>query len=384
MLAKIKLAVPQRNAHTLAFQEYNEALPKEETDKWTQLVTAWEEDPSKPNPFMITRPCKFLRSLHSACTDYLQLSRSPLFASSSSRRMPKRFDWAATSSSMKSFRRAPCSQRGSTWRNNSEYMPSSHVLLAPAILMCLFRRKHAADIAGLHQHATDNARAKVLEKQNTLHRKLFAWFKVQQLFIPGVPARRAQLMMNPALQVPHKMPLLLPSHAMQFVQVDLKLLEQEWALRQAQAHDTLADIRGFLELRCHLYQVKDRWVRGQGANTRAMSSIAGVQYKIDMAAQRYRAAHGVLTSLSPRLRKDGEDWRRTLRELHNADLRHVSEEDDTTESTRTMSWIWKQAPSPEDVNAIGWERAQGHLQECKSVGSSAMISTNCCTCSSAS
>ncbi len=152
---------------------------------------------------------------------------------------------------------------------------------------------------------------------------------------------------------------------MQFVFVDLKLLEQEWALREAQAHDALADIRGFLELRCHLYQVKDRWARGQGANTRAMSSIAGVQYKVDMAAQRYRAAHNVLASLSPRLRKDGEDWRRMLRVLEDGDLRHVSEEDDTTESTRTMSWIWKQQPAAEDVVAIGWERAQGHLQECE-------------------
>ncbi|TFK80373.1 hypothetical protein K466DRAFT_569698 [Polyporus arcularius HHB13444] len=53
---EIKLAVPQRNAHVLAYHKYNDALPKEDTDMWTGLVTAWEGDPSKPNPFMITRP----------------------------------------------------------------------------------------------------------------------------------------------------------------------------------------------------------------------------------------------------------------------------------------------------------------------------------------
>ncbi len=264
---------------------------------------------------------------------------------------------------MKTFCRAPCSLQASTWKNNSESSLPPWIWYQQTYTPP--RREHAADLAGLHQHATDNARVKVLEKQNTLHRKLVAWFKVQQLFIPGVTARRAQLMTNTILQPPHKMPLLLPSQAMQFLQVDIKLLEQEWALREAQAYDALADIRGFLELRSHLYQFKDRFARGQGANTRAMGSISGVQYKIDMAAQRYRSAHTVLASLSPRLRKDDNDWRRTLRVLDTADLRHVSEEEDTTESTRTMSWIWKQQPAADDLVAIGWERAQGHLQECK-------------------
>ncbi|KAI0702783.1 hypothetical protein C8T65DRAFT_579081 [Cerioporus squamosus] len=327
MLNKIKLAVPQRNTHAVAFQQYNAALPQEDTAKWTELVTAWEGDPSKPNPFMVTRAAisepAIRKKLLEDDAEALRLGKDIIL--------------------------------------HEDF--SSSTMLSAGIDLEEQQREHAANIAGLHAHATDNARAKVLEKQNTLHRKLLAWFKVQQLFIPGVPARRTQLMTNAALQPPHKIPLLLPSHAMHFIHVDLKLLEQEWALREAQAYDALADIRGFLELRCHLYQIKDRWVRGQGANTRAMNSITGVQYKIDMAAQRYRTAHTVLTALSPRLHKDALNWRRTLRFLEDADLRHVSEEDDTTESTRTMSWIWKQTPSAEDIAGIGWERAQGHLQD---------------------
>ncbi len=227
------------------------------------------------------------------------------------------------------------------------------------------RREHAAELAGLHAHATDNARAKLLERQNILHRKLDAWFKVQQLFLPGVHARRVQLMSTTTSALPHKIPLLLPSAAFQYLDCPLKLLAQEWELRHGQAHDALATVRTHLELRCHLYKIKDRWVRGQGPQTRAMNSIAAVQYKIDMAAARYRAAYNALSILSPRLRKDSDGWRALLRPLQDGDLRHISEDPDGTEGTRTVSWLWMACPSAADAANAG-ARAEASLQECES------------------
>ncbi|RDX48568.1 hypothetical protein OH76DRAFT_1456274 [Lentinus brumalis] len=329
LLEKMKLAVPQRNEHVSAFKQYNDALPAEHTALWTEQVEAWEADLTQPNPFLVTRPTitesSIRKKLLEEDAEALRLGREVIL---------------------------------------HEDFSSSTMLSAGIDL-----EEH--QLAGLHEHATDLARAKVQDRQNTLHRKLDAWFKVQQLSIPGVIARRSQIMTTPTMQLAHKIPLLLPSQAMLFLEVDVKLLQQEWALREAQAYDALADIRGLLELRCHLYQIKDRWVRGQGANTRAMSSIAGVQYKIDMAAQRYRCAQNAMSCLSPRLGKDLDGWRRVLRPLEDCDLRHASEDENTTESTRTISWIWKhystaeqgQVPAAGEASANVNARAQGSLQE---------------------
>jgi hypothetical protein len=50
-LRKVKEAVPTRDEHTLAFEEFNAALPVESTMEWTACVEAWERDSTKPNPF---------------------------------------------------------------------------------------------------------------------------------------------------------------------------------------------------------------------------------------------------------------------------------------------------------------------------------------------
>jgi hypothetical protein len=50
-LGKVKEAVPARDEHILAFEEFSAALPMESVRKWTAIVEAWELDNTKPNPF---------------------------------------------------------------------------------------------------------------------------------------------------------------------------------------------------------------------------------------------------------------------------------------------------------------------------------------------
>jgi hypothetical protein len=50
-LRKVKEAVPARDEHVLAFEEFNAALPVESTKEWAACVEAWERDSKKPNPF---------------------------------------------------------------------------------------------------------------------------------------------------------------------------------------------------------------------------------------------------------------------------------------------------------------------------------------------
>ena len=62
-LGKIKDAVPERSKHTLAFKDFNDSLNPEDTKGWTEMVEAWEEDATKPNPFQVAPKSKFFFTL---------------------------------------------------------------------------------------------------------------------------------------------------------------------------------------------------------------------------------------------------------------------------------------------------------------------------------
>lgn len=139
---------------------------------------------------------------------------------------------------------------------------------------------------------------------------------------------------------PQEIPLWLPSQIKSQVSCDPRLAEIEWKLRFAQAHEALETVRHNLQMRAHLYKFKDRFVRGQAANTRSRTAISNVQTRIDAAADEYRAAHLALTALALPLKKVA--WNTHLLPLNNADIRHMSDADDgESEGRRMLSWIWK-------------------------------------------
>lgn len=125
---------------------------------------------------------------------------------------------------------------------------------------------------------------------------------VQQLYMPGVVAHRRKedkkaLAKGQAELQPQDTPLYLPSQIKGAFPCSKALAEIEWKLRHAQAHESLNAVRSSLQIRSHLYKFKDRFVRGQRANTRARNAIDSVQARIDASANEYRAAHAALSSL---------------------------------------------------------------------------------------
>lgn len=121
----------------------------------------------------------------------------------------------------------------------------------------------------------------------------------------------------------------------------------EWKLRYSQAHEALDVIQTQLQIRAHLYKFKDRFVRGQGANTKARNTINGTDMKIKAAADQYNAAFDALTALAPHLFEF--KWKEELLPLRPEDIRDISEGKENSkgkesEGTRTMSWIWKKVP----------------------------------------
>lgn len=224
------------------------------------------------------------------------------------------------------------------------------------------RRRLRHEYRKLGAHSTDRQKADILERLNTLRRKLDAWFKVQETFIPGIENLRDAQLTSVRDPAAYDLPVLLPSAVGRgVVPVDLKLLNIEWRLREAQAHDSLNDLRRHLRLCSHIFQYKDRFVRGQRENTRARNVIALAQDKVNSDAERYRCARSALVALSGTLGKTG--WEGALKVLEDSDIRLMSKGDPEDqpyrrqgnrerEGTCTLSWIWRTTPiaGPADVD----------------------------------
>ena len=155
---------------------------------------------------------------------------------------------------------------------------------------------------------------------------------------------------------PHLIPLWLPSQINSRVSVDVFLVSIEWKLRHAQAFESLDSLRHYLQFRAYLYKFKDRFVRGQGANTRARNAINSVQAKIDAAAAEYRVAYGALILLSSHHDVVDFGWKDELLPLKDEDIRDLSEGKaerlgkTQSEGRRTISWIWKVVPADDLEN----------------------------------
>ena len=172
-------------------------------------------------------------------------------------------------------------------------------------------------------------------------RRLEAWASVQALYIPGVASIRAKTVFNSEVVLrAQDFVLGLPSSLRRQVPCDVNLEEIEWKLRLGQAHDALNELRQALRSRSYMLRFKDRFLRGQGANTRARNCLKSVDAKVDASVAKYRASHTALLNLSPLLGKVG--WMDSLRYLEKDDIRPMTSgtEDRASEGRRRLSWIW--------------------------------------------
>ena len=152
---------------------------------------------------------------------------------------------------------------------------------------------------------------------------------------------------------PEDIPLLLPSSLSAEDRAALppqfQLVYKEGRLRRGQADDRLNQLRRLLRVRTSLYSQKKAVAVGQRENTRANSTIAGFNDRIQCMADQYRVAHAALQALDP----DGE-WSQTLRSLlpqhiqgpdgstDVVPVRHKKNNPRTrqSEGRRELSWIW--------------------------------------------
>ncbi|KAF8869244.1 hypothetical protein BD779DRAFT_1614570 [Infundibulicybe gibba] len=270
ILRKAKEAVSLREEHVAAFKAFSAALPPETTTEWTHTVQQWELDARMPNPFEPT----VQKTSENAVR--LELAQEEALA--------------ITSRKISVV--------------HEDITPS--LLISQGLELEDLQRRLQVDMRNLGAEATDLQRAKVVEDSNRLQRRIDAWIEVQHLYIPSVAALRARADREGggAPVEPTNIQLMLPSHVVDKAEVNQFLLQYEWRLRFAYAHDILQKLRRQVILRTHMYRHKDRHGSGQSYNTRS---------------------HG------------------ELKPLLDNDIRapSVAELDEVGEGRRTISWIWK-------------------------------------------
>ena len=184
----------------------------------------------------------------------------------------------------------------------------------------------------------DVYRRHLLDQQNQLQHRIESWYDSVQSIIPGVAMLRGWPEYNTSSVPPQHLRLLLPSITSSRAFVPNDILNREWRLREAQAYDALADLRGHLEVITYL---RTRGLPHVDPKTREgllNVAVGALQAELRIAACRYRSAYDALERLVWAFPlKASTDWRVTLKQLHDEDIQHI-----TVRDVRggAPSWIW--------------------------------------------
>ncbi|KAG2743102.1 hypothetical protein P692DRAFT_201841926 [Suillus brevipes Sb2] len=276
--------------HHEAFDDLEEGLRGEYSAalaQWREQVEAWECDPAKPNPFERRVETVTMASVR------LELARDD----------------------------QNDIQTGTCLVLHEDCTPS--VLISTGLELEEQQRRMKADRTGLSIHASDNQEGKILQRNNTLQRRIDTWTKLQELYMPSLAALRVNERsvsggIAAAVTTPETIKLWLPSHIGRTAPCDTHLQTIEWKLRYAQAHDALRSLHSNLRAQTAILKYKDRNLCGQGANMRARNTLKAVEARLEAAASTYERAHKALVVLAPLVNQTG--WHSSLRPLNRTDI----------------------------------------------------------------
>ncbi|KAH7904101.1 hypothetical protein BJ138DRAFT_1175416 [Hygrophoropsis aurantiaca] len=304
---KLNNAIPQSEKHAQEFSLLSALIPPESLTIWTTEVERWESDNNNPNPFQ--------SSVSKLSQPAVRLALSQAEALEM--------------------------EQGTSLSLHDTISPS--VLISSGIELEDQQRILLSDLKNVGLHATDNQKANLQLRVNTLRRKIENWSRAQLLYMPMVAhLRMVDDTANSQEEKVYEIKLWLPSQLPDNITCDHRLLEYEWKLRLAQAYDSLNDLRHNLRMTTCLFKFKDKNIRGQRPNTRARTIITNTEARTHFAAAKYKAARQRLVRLAQRI-PCSDEWTVELKELDTSrDLRKLGEgHEGESEGNRTLSWIWK-------------------------------------------
>ncbi|KAJ2913845.1 hypothetical protein MD484_g6552, partial [Candolleomyces efflorescens] len=341
LLKKMKTATSDVAEHVIAHQELESTLQRSDIDAWIVAVRTWEKDPTQPNPYEL----RVKTPTQAAVRRQLAEEEASALAA------------------------------GTDFTAIDDISPSD--IISYGLDLEAEQRTLKTSSRQVWEHSQDRQLTRLQLRSNAMTRKLDVWYQRLQIYIPAVTHLRKKHESQDHIP-PYELPLWLPSQIGKQAPCDVRLATIEYRLREAQAHEALGTLRRNLQMRATLYDTKDRWMRGQGANTRALNAISTVKGRIDNAAADYRRAREALVVLTELLGYQKFD--ETFLPLKAEDIRSMAAPDDGKgETRRTLSWIWRQGDANEagsdsyiaDTVRLEWAksraRAQRHLEEIKIV-----------------
>ncbi|KAF8122930.1 hypothetical protein K438DRAFT_1651868, partial [Mycena galopus ATCC 62051] len=333
LVRKMVLAIPQAMIHNRAFNSFTTGLRQEhegELTKWEKMIREWEADPDdNPDPY-----------------DYAEVEGVGIGAVGcrGSRRVERDGALALT------IKPGPFLIAG------------IDIQEAQAALRLEAKRINRTTIQATSLQC---ARTLLLAKIKALH-------DIQDTYMPGLSTWLAEQM--PPLPTGNNakpetisvyLPSSLPANVRQTVCVSA-LVEQEDALRKAQADEALCELRAALRTRVFAFRFKRKNMDGQGAYTKTRELSDGIEDRVRSAATRYRAARAALFAL-----RGAGSWESVLQELKQEDVRGMNERalndeekeenrkarllaglpetadggdiDEYGDGRRSLSWIWYSA-----------------------------------------
>lgn len=221
------------------------------------------------------------------------------------------------------------------------------------LIVILIRRNLKSEMQRTWTHSQDRELTRVQLRSNTLVRKINAWYTVLQLYIPATFKLRQDAITEKNIP-PYELSLWLPSEIGKKAPVEKRLVEIEYKLRSAQASEALVTLRRQLQRRVTVYDLKKRWVRGQGANTRALNLISSIEAHISGAKDEYRRARRALLSVGSILGVSGLE--RSVPPLLDGDVKALSAHDleraSSGQTREVVSWIWRHSSVVDDQQSV--------------------------------
>ncbi|KAJ3769646.1 hypothetical protein FB446DRAFT_811256 [Lentinula raphanica] len=309
MFNKATHAAEQREKFVVAYEELCEHLDEDQMTRWRSDIAAWDEDHTKKNPYVSSiRPLQLAHIRLELAKEDAELARGPTAY--------------ATSGLFK------------------QMTPTT--LIVQGLELEELQRRLIFDYAALGNHPTSLQLAKIVERSTSLRTRIQAWISVQALYMPNTTVLRSGGGTQPgSVAAAGDIPLLLPSAVFDAGETcDARLIDIEWRLRFAAAHDEIEKIRKNLLSRTSVLNYKRRYGHGQRQGTRSASILDALDSKINASASRYQVHYDMLSRYSRTLGKV-VGWQDSLKPLKKEDLHQPNGDlDGGVPNTKYVSWIW--------------------------------------------
>jgi hypothetical protein len=358
---KLIAAVRENAAHEIELNAFSQSIPEPTRVQWLSMVTDWEADPTKSNPYDIAAECKFFLRAFS-CP--LLMCVCGVKTQASVRLELIQMETTAPSGHMSEKMSATSFLEAAFDIEDTQCVPSWPCRLSNQVVLPLHRYILQKKAAALDDDSTATQRAHVQESQLVLRNRISNFRKTQVIFMPEAvsPAEVEDGDYDSPESVALHLPSgLIGSHPLSPTGQILANMEAQ--LRFAQATDALSGLRRSLAICAELSKYKATQVRGQRANTRARALLSTAHEKTAAYAARYRRARlAYLQLVGP------GDWEDTLRVLNDGDVRTLATHQDKAAQTvkagpregyRTVSWIYMAPGNTEELGEGGQSEGLG-------------------------